>query len=185
MAFILAVVIGGVFGATDQYFGSVSHIPWLVEISLLSAPWLVLPFVFGCSQQQARRAVAIGCVATVAALVGYFIMTLTPAEGVHLNGSIAPILALLHSEAKVILGGAVTGPLYGYLGYRWRTKRAWLSASLVAGAICLEPLAAAAVGHLPQFRIVWIVELAIGLLTATYFALTGWHYRNPKRPPAT
>jgi hypothetical protein len=153
----------------------------LGEISLLSAPWLVLPFVFGCTQRRARRAVLIGCVATAAALVGYFIMTLTPVEGVHLNGSIGPILALLHSELKVIFGGAVSGPLYGYLGYRWQTTRAWLSATLVAGAICLEPLAAAAVGRLPQFQVVWISELTLGLASASYFVLTGWHYRHRRR----
>jgi hypothetical protein len=184
MAFILAVVIGGMFGTADQYLGSVSHIPWLVETSLLSAPWLVLPFVFGCTQRRLGRAMTIGCVATAAALLGYFIMTLTPVEGVHLNGSIGPILALLHSEARVILGGVVTGPLYGYLGFRWRTTRAWLSASLVAGAICLEPLAAAAVGHLPQFETVWITELTVGLIAAVYFAVTGWHFRNSDRPQA-
>jgi hypothetical protein len=104
-------------------------------------------------------------------------MTLTPLEGVHLNGSIGPVLALLRSEAKVIVGGAITAPIFGYLGYRWRTTRGWLSASLVAGAICLEPLAAAAVGRLPQFGAVWIAELCIGCVTATYFGVAGWRYR--------
>lgn len=180
MAFLIAVLVGAAFGSTDQYFGSISHIPWLGEVSLLSAPWLVLPFVFGCTQVRPRRAVLIGCDATGAALVGYFIMTLTPLEGVHLNGSVGPILALLHSEAKVIVGGAIIAPIFGYLGYRWRTTRAWLSASLVAGTICLEPLAAAAVGRLPQFSAVWIAELCIGFFTATYFFLAGWRYRNLK-----
>jgi len=180
MAYLIAVLVGAAFGSTDQYFGSISHIPWLGEVSLLSAPWLVLPFVFGCTQARPRRAVLIGCVATAAALVGYFIMTLTPLEGVHLNGNIGTILALLHSEAKVIVGGAITAPIFGYLGYQWRTTRAWLSASLVAGALCLEPLAAAAVGRLPQFGAVWIAELCIGSVAATYFGLAGWRYRNLK-----
>jgi hypothetical protein len=181
MAFLIAVLVGAVFGSTDQYLGSVSHIPWLGEVSLLSAPWLVLPFVFGCTQVRARRAVQIGCAATAAALIGYFVMTLTPWEGVHLNGSLGPVFALLHSEAKVIVGGGVTSPLFGYLGYRWRTTRAWLSAALVAGAICLEPLAAAAVGRLPQFSAVWMTELAVGLAAAIYFGLTGRRYRSVRQ----
>ena len=135
MAFLVAVIIGAAFGSVDQYLGSISHIPWLGEVSLLSAPWLVLPFVFGCTQILPRRAVLIGCVATAAALVGYFIMTLTPLEGVHLDGSVGPILALLRSETKVIVGGAITGPIFGYLGFRWRSRRAWISAVLVGGAI--------------------------------------------------
>jgi hypothetical protein len=185
MAFLVAVIIGAAFGSVDQYLGSISHIPWLGEVSLLSAPWLVLPFVFGCTQILPRRAVLIGCVATAAALVGYFIMTLTPLEGVHLDGSVGPILALLRSETKVIVGGAITGPIFGYLGFRWRTARAWLSATLVAGALCLEPLAAAAVGQLPQRGAVWIAELAFGVVAATYFGLTGWRYRIRKSSGVT
>jgi hypothetical protein len=177
MAFLVAVIVGALFGSVDQYLGSISHIPWLGEVSLLSAPWLVLPFVFGCTQRRAVRAIHIGCVATAAALLGYFVMTLTPMEGVHLHGSLGPVFALLHSEVRVIVGAIVTSPLFGYLGYRWRTARAWLSAALVAGAICLEPLASAAAGRLPQFRAVWIAEIAVGLLVAAYFGLTGWRYR--------
>jgi hypothetical protein len=177
MAFLIAALVGLLFGSIDQYLGSISHIPWLGEASLLSAPWLVLPFIFGCTQVRARRAVEIGCVTTALALVGYFIMTLTPWEGVHLNGNLGPILALLHSEARVIVGAAVTSPLFGYLGYRWRTTRAWWSATLVAGALCLEPLAAAAAGRLPQISAVWISEVSLGLVGATYFALTLRHYK--------
>jgi len=100
-------------------------------------------------------------------------MTLTPLEGVHLNGSLGPVFALLHSEAKVIVGGAITAPIFSYLGYRWRTTRAWVSAALVTGAICLEPLASAAAGRLPQFSAVWIVELLIGSVSAIYFVVAG------------
>jgi hypothetical protein len=178
MVFLFAIIIGLCFGGADQYFGSLSAIQWLVETSLLSAPWLVLPFVFGCTQRSSKRAVVIGCVATYAALIGYFVMTLTPAEGVHLHGSVAPVLALLRSEKLTIVGGAVTGPLYGFLGYRWRTSRAWISAVLVGGMISLEPLAAAAAGRLPEFPQVWVAELAAGLLVSGYFVWKGIHYRN-------
>jgi hypothetical protein len=178
MAFLVAAVVGIAFGSIDQYLGSISHIPWLGEVSLLSAPWLVLPFIFGCTQVRPRRAVLVGCVATAAALVGYFVMTLTPLEGVHLHGSVGPVLALLHSEARVIVGGAIGAPIFGYLGYRWRTMRSWLSATLVAATICLEPLASASVGRLPQFTAVWIAELGVGTLAATYFGVAVWRSRS-------
>jgi hypothetical protein len=178
MIYLLAVTVSAVFGGVDQYLGSISAIPWLPEISLLSAPWLVLPFVFACTQRTPRRAIIIAYVATTSALIAYFIMTLTPMENVHLNGSLGPVFALLHSEAHVIVGAAVTSPLYGYLGFRWRTQRAWMSAVLVGGAICLEPLASASVGRLPQFPEVWGAQIAIGLLVSGYFVWRGTHFRR-------
>ncbi len=177
MTFVIAIIAGAVFGGSDQYVGSLSAIPWLADVSLLSAPWLVLPFIFGCTQRSSRRAVLIGCVATSAALVGYFVMSLSPLEGVHLHGSVAPVLALLHSQSKVIAGGVVCAPLYGYLGFKWRTTRAWISAILVGGAICLEPLASAAAGRLPRFTAVWIIEIVLGILVTGYLVWAGVLYR--------
>ena len=181
MAYLLATVAAALFGAGDQYLGSLSAHPWLVDSSLLSAPWLVLPFVFGCTQGGRKRAISIGCIATASALLGYFVMTLTPIEGVHLNGSAAPILDLLHSELPVIVGAMFTAPLYGYLGYRWRTNRDWLSAVLVGGAVCLEPLATAAVGRLPRLSEVWIGEVIFGLVMCGFFLWRGLLYRSHAR----
>jgi hypothetical protein len=181
MAYLLAALVGALFGAGDQYLGSLSAHPWLVDASLLSAPWLVLPFVFGCTQGGRQRAISIGCIVTASALIGYFVMTLTPIEGVHLDGRAAPILDLLHSELPVIVGAVFTAPLYGYLGYRWRTSRDWLSAALVGGAVCLEPLATAAVGRLPQLSEVWIGEVLMGLVLCGFFLWSGLLYRNHAR----
>ena len=74
MVFVLAVVVGLVFGGGDQYLGAINaNGLWTVSLSLLSAPWLVLPFAFGCSQLRTSRAAAIGLVATMSALLGYFL----------------------------------------------------------------------------------------------------------------
>jgi hypothetical protein len=178
MVFLLAAFVGAVFGGTDQYLGSVSAIPWLVESSLLSAPWLLLPFVFGCTQRSAKRAMIIGCLTTAFALIGYFVMTLSPVEGVHLHGSIAPILALLRSERTVIVGSVVTAPLYGFLGYEWRTKKAWVSALLVGGAFCLVPLASAIAGRLPQRTGVWVVEVCLGVIVTSVLSWSRMAYRR-------
>jgi hypothetical protein len=181
MAYLLAALAGSLFGAGDQYLGSLSAHPWLVDSSLLSAPWLVLPFVFGCTQGRRKRAISIGCIATASALLGYFVMTLTPMEGVHLDGSAAPIIDLLYSELPVIVGAMFAAPLYGYLGYRWRTNRDWLSAALVGGAVCLEPLATAAVGRLPQLSEVWIGEVLMGLVMCGFFLWSGLLHRSQAR----
>ncbi len=180
MVFILAALVGGAFGGVDQYLGSLAAVPWLVDASLLSAPWLLLPFLFGCSQSTARRGVALGCVATASALVGYFVMTLSPLEGVHLHGHFAPILALLRSECDVIVGGVVSAPLYGYLGFRWRTTKSWISAVLVGGAFCLEPLASALVGRLPQRTTVWVGEVAVGVLLTAWLS---WRRSSLRKRP--
>jgi hypothetical protein len=176
--YVLAVVVGLVFGGADQYAGSLAAIPWLTSSSLLSAPWLVLPFVFGCTQSVPRRAMLVGCVATASALLGYFTMTLSPIEGVHLGGSVSPVVGLLRSEAKVIAGGMLTAPLYGFLGQRWRTRRSWVSALFVAGAVCLEPLAEGAVGRLPRESAVWVIEVGCGVALATYFIFASGAHRR-------
>jgi hypothetical protein len=178
MVFLLAVLAGAGFGGGDQYLGSLSAMPWATWSSLLSAPWLLLPFAFGCTQLRPRRAMLIGLVATMSGLLGYGAMTLTPIENVHLSQDSGAILALVRSEAIVIVGGLITGPLYGWLGQRWRGRRAWVSAIAVAGAVCLEPLAERAAGRLPTRAVVWIAEVVAGLAIAAYFLVAGLSWRR-------
>lgn len=178
MVFAAAIVVGALFGGYDQYLGSIASLPWASSVSLLSAPWLVLPFCFGWSQRDPGRAIALGVVATYAALVGYGVMTLSPIEGVHLSHASGAIAALAHSELKVVIGGLLTGPLYGYLGHRWRTRRAWTSAVMVAGALCLEPLAKDVTGQLPSNSSVWMGEITVGVALAAYFGLVAIRRRS-------
>ena len=174
MAFLVAVVAGVAYGAADQYLGSLRPMvflgTWTPTASQMSAPWLLLPFVLGSMQVRARRAMALGFVTTQAALVGYFAMTLSPLEGVPLAGVPAGAVALLHGNAVYIVGGLVTGPLYGLLGQQWRVRRWWVSAALVAGALCLEPGARVVAGRLFPPSVVWAVEVGLGALIAAYFA---------------
>ena len=79
----LACVLALLFGGADQYIGSLSAHPLGADISGLSAPWLVLPFVVGALQRTSRRAAAMGIVTTML---------------------------------------AVTGPVFGWLGHRWRVR---------------------------------------------------------------
>src|SRR5205807_2575599 len=99
--------------------------PWTVSVSQMSALWLLLPFALGCTQDRPRRAMVVGLVVTVSALVGYFAMTLSPVEGVALGRVPAGILPLLRSNLVVIVGGLVSGPGFGLLGQRWRLGRSW------------------------------------------------------------
>ncbi len=180
MLFLIAVAAGLCFGAADQYLGSLFTLGfWTVSASLLSAPWLVLPFVFGCRQVRAGRAAVVGLVVTLSALSGYFLMVMSPFEGGRSSFDAREVRGLLASNALNIVGGLVTGPLYGFLGQRWRTRRAWTSAVLVAGALCLEPLAVVAVGRGSEgSAAVWAIEIACGIAAAVFFLARGRAYRH-------
>ena len=175
MIFVLAALAGLVFGAGDQYLGSLRSMvalgPWTVSVSQMSALWLLLPFAFGCTQDRPRRAIAVGLVATVSALVGYFAMTLSPIEGVALSSAPAGILPLLRSNVLVIVGGLVTAPAFGLLGQRWRLSRSWASGAFVAGALLLEPLARQIDGRLFGPSWVWAAEVAIGTCLVAGFVV--------------
>jgi len=167
MIAVVALALAAVFGAGDQYLGSMSWHPWAADVSLLSAPWLVLAFLAGYTQRDARRAMVLGFGCTVAAFAGYGLMTLSPVENAHLTAT--TVSGFARSEAPVELGALLTGPLFGWFGQRWRTRRAWLGALVTAGAVVLEPVAHLYAGSAIRFRVVWIAEVGVGLVLAAYF----------------
>jgi hypothetical protein len=166
-----AIVLAFAFGGADQYLGSLLAHPWAADVSLLSAPWLVLPFLAGWTQREPKRAALLGLVCTLSALFGYGLMTLSPIEGAELT--VTTVRGFVVSSSPVIVGGFFTGPLFGWLGNRWRSGRAWLGALVVAGAVCLEPLARVAAGdaYAIDIRTVWVAEVAVGLTMMVYVAI--------------
>lgn len=166
----IALVLSAVFGAGDQYLGSLTGsghawaFGWSSDVSLLSAPWLVLPFVAGATQRDPRRGALVGLACTYAALVGYAVMTLSPVEHAHI--SVAAIRGFMVSERSVLIGGIVTGPLFGWFGEQWRTRRAITGALVTAAALCLEPLARRVTIDPIGSRDVWLAEVAAGLALA-------------------
>lgn len=162
------------FGAIDQYLGTVRFLVefgrWPSTASQVSATWLLLPFLAGCTQRSARSAAAIGAVSTQVGLTSYVLMTVSPFEGVALGAAPAAAAAMTAANMSWVVLGILTGPLYGWLGYRWRTARSAVAAALVIGALCLEPMARAAVGQRDDPAVVWEVEIAIGCAAAVAFA---------------
>jgi hypothetical protein len=163
----LTLVLAAAFGAGDQYLGSLTGsghlwaVGWSTDLSLLSAPWLVLPFVAGATQREPRRAALLGLACTYAALLGYAVMTLSPVENAHLT--LATLRGFAISEREVLVGGIVTGPLFGWFGQQWRVRRAITGALVTAAALCLEPLARRVTINPIQDRTVWLAEVAAGL----------------------
>lgn len=174
MAYLVAVIAGLAFGMADQYLGSLSSRlgAWAAAVSQLAAPWFVLPFLAGMTQERGRRAMVVGLVATVAALLGYFARTCSPVESIPLEEFPTCFLTLVRSPYNPvwIAGGLVTGPLFGFLGHRWRVDRSWISAALVTGAFCFEPLARQVVGIPLGPSVVWGTEIAIGIVVGAAFA---------------
>jgi len=173
MAYVVAVVAGLVFGAVDQFLGTLHFGPWGWTVSGMSAPWLILPFLVGMTQERRRRAMALGLVVTMAALAGYFAMSNSPMEGAPLDRFWGRVVTMVSTGYNPlwIVGGIVSGPLYGFLGHRWRVARSWISAALLTSALCFEPLARKVAGMLSGSSLVWGAEVAIGTVLAVLFAL--------------
>jgi hypothetical protein len=164
----LALVLAALFGAGDQFLGSFSMHPWMADVSLLSAPWLVLAFLAGCTQREPKRAALLGLGCTLSALIGYGLMTLSPVENAHM--SVASVSAFIRSEGAVFIGGLVTGPVFAWFGQRWRVDRAWRGALTTAAALCLEPLTRISGDRAVRSSTVLLAEVAVGIAMATYVA---------------
>ena len=185
MAYLIALVAGLVFGAGDQYLGTLAAGSalgtWSWTVSGMSAPWLILPFVAGMTQDRPRRAMALGLIVTLSALAGYFAMTYSPMESIPIRDFASGVLHMVTSMPNPlwILAGAVTGPLFGWLGHRWRVARSWVAAALITVALCFEPLARLARGSLSDPP-VWAAEVAIGLAVGLAFVVIA--RRSPSVP---
>jgi hypothetical protein len=176
----VAIVCGFAFGAADQYLGT-NNIRlglWASTLSAASAPWLLVPFLAGCSQTRPRRATLLGLTVTLAALAGYFALMWSPLEGVPPSQVLATYPSLLGSQWHNIAGGLVTGPLFGLLGQRWRVRRSWTGAALVAGAFCFEPLLRWVTGQLSPPAVVWATEVVVGAALAMFFAASAATHRR-------
>lgn len=177
MGFLLVAILGLAFGAADQQLGSHSATLgyWAATAAQVSAPWLVLPFLIGSTQRSARKAAVLGLLVALSALLGYFAMTYSPWE-IHpwsfdrFTSGMVALTTRGWYNPLYILGGLVMGPLFGLLGQRWRVRRWWVSAAIVSGTLCLEPMARWATGQLRGPASVWTTEVAFGAGVAALFA---------------
>ncbi|HUB40024.1 MAG TPA: hypothetical protein VMA72_14330 [Streptosporangiaceae bacterium] len=189
---VIALTAAFVFGAADQYLPAAiptsSHLGaylFATELGKMSAPWVLVPFLAGAWQGGQRRAALVGVAATWLAVLAYVLMVVSPMEGVHLTPQAFALS--LASQWPWFGGGLITGPLYGWLGYRWRARRSPAAALLVVLPILLEPGArwlAARLGLSSTGRLVFpwplqssgvaaeFAELTVGLLlTAAVIAV--------------
>jgi Family of unknown function (DUF6518) len=135
---VIALAAAAAFGGVDQYLGS-RYSQFLTAVSGMSAPWLLLPFIVGACQPSRRRALVLGLAATWLAVGAYVMMIVSPVEGVHLTVRVFAVTTA--SQWQWFLGGLISGPLYGLLGYHWRARRSWPAALLATLPVMLEPVA--------------------------------------------
>ncbi|MEA2508400.1 MAG: hypothetical protein QOG21_482 [Actinomycetota bacterium] len=176
MAYFVALIFGFAFGAADQYLGSRLVLgAWAPTVSMISAPWLLLSFAAGMTQERRRRAMVLGLMVVAPALAGYFAMTCSPIESVALGrfATCFTTIARVPYNPLWILGGIVFGPMYALLGQRWRVDRSRISATIVVCTLCFEPLARLLLvpWMLPPQPIVWWSEVAIGVVLIVPFGL--------------
>lgn len=172
----LACLAALIFGAGDQYVGSLSAHPLGADISGLSAPWLVLPFLAGALQRTGRRAVVAGAACTLFALVGYTAMTFSAIENAHF--SLAGLAGFLRGgNFRWFAAGALTGPLFGLLGHRWRVRGALWAGLSVAAIIVLEPAARHVYGNVIRSSEVATSEVCVGAAAGVAVALS-WAIRQ-------
>lgn len=163
---LIALTAAFAFGAIDQYLQVVipsSHIGarlFAVQVSGMSAPWLLAPFLAGAWQGSQRRAALVGLAATWLAVLAWVLMIISPMEGSHLGApppgwhgsynqlTLHMFASSLASQWLWFAGGLITGPLYGWLGYRWRARQSTAAALLAAAPVLLEPAAVWLTGRL-------------------------------------
>jgi hypothetical protein len=180
---VLLLLLAAAFGAADQYLGSWAGHGWAVDTSLLAAPWLVLPFVIGCSQRSAQRAIALAVGCTFAALFGYIAMTLSPVEEAKV--SLTGVLGLLRWQLRWFFLGAITAPLLGWLGHRWRIGAAAWAPVVPAAALVLEPFARTVLGPpIRSAQVRWL-EVITGAVLAVLLLATGRAARMSPSPRLT
>lgn len=163
---LMILLAGGVYGAADQYLGSRIELgAWVVAVSQMSAPWLALAFLAGCWPQRRIPAMTLGATITLSAIAGYMLMMLSPLEGV--TPSSIQWLNEFRSQLHIILPALLTGPVFGWLGWRWRREKSLAPALLVAALFALEPLArVVADQQIDSHSLVWPIEVATGAALA-------------------
>lgn len=210
LAAVTALTAAFAFGAIDQYLGAGAGAnSFLVQVSGgMSALWLLAPFLAGAWQAGPRQAALVGLAATWLSVLAYVLMIVSPMEGAHLGPrppglygtwnqlTLHAFLATLVSQWPWFAGGAICGPLYGWLGSRWRAGRRRAAALIAVLPVLLEPAARwlaarLGMGSSPWLPFQWpgsgpavtaeFVEFAVGLLLTGALLWAVVRDRAPRR----
>jgi len=106
LAALAGLAVGGLTSFGQTLFGGTA----LAGLGNAVSPWLVLPFAVGALTRRDRHASAVGLLACVAQVLGYYLVA-------HLRGfGVSTAFLVLWTFA-----GVLGGPLFGWAGRAWRT----------------------------------------------------------------
>jgi len=207
---LVALTAAFLFGAFDQWIGGRYNLFWKQVSIGLSALWLVVPFIAGFLMLNQRKAVVMGLCTTCLSLLAFVLMIVSPMEGTHI-GPAPPHLHgtwsqlsfgllghTLSSQGQWFAFAVVAGPVFGLLGYRWRTFQYWAYALPVALALVLEPparwtLSRIGLGDIPYVPFRWpndglaqraeFVEFVLGLVATSLILCFGAQRRKTEADP--
>ena len=202
---LIALTGAFLFGAFDQWIGGRYNLFWTQVSYGLSALWLVVPFIAGFLMLNQRKAAVMGLCTTCVSILAYVLMIVSPMEGTHigpapthLHGtwnqlSFSLLAHSLSSQGQWFALAVVAGPVFGLLGYRWRTLRYWAYALPVALALVLEPparwtLSRIGLGDIPFVPFTWpnnglaqraeLVEFVLGVVATSLILRFGAQRRK-------
>lgn len=75
---------------------------------------------------------------------------------------------MAQSQWEWFCGALAAGPVYGWLGAIWRSRRAASSALAAAAALMLEPLSRL-VYHSPGLAVAYATEIGTGIVLGGFF----------------
>jgi hypothetical protein len=212
LAVVFALTAAFLLGAIDQYMGARNDM-FLTQVSKgMSALWLVAPFIAAMWSLNRRSAMLIGLGAAWLSVLAYVLMILSPMEGTHwgpapsgLHGTwnqltLVGSLHTLLSQWQWWVLGALAGPVFGLLGFLWRSNRCQVYGLPIAIAIMMEPPARWAatrvgLGDVPWLPFAWptsalarraeIAEFAVGLVVTLMMIQFGAPRRGRMRGQST
>jgi Family of unknown function (DUF6518) len=160
-----SIALGMLFGRLD--FSLTQRGPLLDTVANVGSLWLGLAFLAGLLARSPKLAALGGVVALLAALFGFYdAMRLADQTGMHLT---------LHVARGWTAAALLCGPVYGVLGYLWRTRRSAPAVLALAAPFVMEPVAWLARIHPLAPRLsICIVESAAGVVMGWFLLKSGF-----------
>ena len=141
---------------------------WAFWLANLVSLWLLMPFVFGTGFRKPLVSALLGLATTQVALLAFYLWL----ANFQISGM--PFQWLFMSN--YVAAGLVTGPLFGWMGGLWATRR-WSAAGLIlAAAFLIEPFAwRIYLGRWQPVFLLSVAEVVAGVIMVRFFTMKSRH----------